>query len=127
MRSAISARRSADERRQLVGRLGAVTGVTPAGDARGGVERDVEPAEVDEQAQVLDVVRVVVAVVVVASRRARQPAGALVESDRVGRDADLSGEFADAHRVITSVRETRPWSYSDVNEAGDVRRYREGP
>ena len=64
----------ADEPRQLGGRVGAVAGVAPARDPAGVVERDVEPAEVDQQAQVLDVRLAVVAIVVVPSRaRGSQP------------------------------------------------------
>ena len=52
------------------------------------VQRHVEPAQVDQQAQVLGVGFAVLAVVVVSPRRPRQPARALVEPDGVGRDAD---------------------------------------
>ena len=64
---------------------------------RGVFERDVQPTKVDQQSQMLDVRLAVLAVVVVASCRAREPARTLVEADRVRRHPDLSREFADPH------------------------------
>ena len=100
----------ADEARQFGGRLGAVSRVAPAGDPGGILERDIEPAQVDEQAQVLDILLTVVAVGVLAPARRRKPAGALVEADGIGRDADLSCQFADLHPG------SKPWSGSDVKD-----------
>jgi hypothetical protein len=66
-----------EEPRQLGGGVGAVSGVAPARDPAGISEGKVEPAEVDQQAQVLDVLLAVVAVGLVAARCSWQPARAL--------------------------------------------------
>jgi hypothetical protein len=99
---------SLDEPRQLGRRVRAVAAVAPAGDLRGSLEGDVEAAQVDEQSEVLRVGFAVLALRVVASTRAWQPAGALVEAHRVGGHADLSSQFTDPHR------RSKPWSRSDV-------------
>ena len=96
---------SIDQARQLGGRVPAVPGVAPARDPGGILERDVEPPQVDDQAQVLDVRRSVLAVGVVPSGRTRQPARAFVEADGVRRDADLVGPV----RRSSCVQQTLEW------------------
>ena len=88
IRSAISARRPAIIRGQLRSRVAAVPGMAPAGDPGRIVEREIEAAKVDDQAQVLDIGRAVFAVRVVSPTGSRKPPRALVEAHRVGRDAD---------------------------------------
>jgi hypothetical protein len=73
-----------DQARQFGGRLGAVSGVTPARDPGGILERDIQPTQIYEQAQVLDIRLAVLAVGVVSSGGPGQPAHAFVEADRVG-------------------------------------------
>jgi hypothetical protein len=56
-----------DHARQFGGRIRTVTGVAPTRDPGRLVERQIKPAQVDDQAQVLDVRRAVLTVGVVAS------------------------------------------------------------
>ena len=97
-----------DEPRQLGGGVGAVAGMTPTRDLAGIPERDVEPAKLDQQPQMLNVRSCVVAVVVIPPRGAREPSRTLVEADGVGRDTNLSCQFADSHGG------SKPWSGSNV-------------
>jgi hypothetical protein len=55
----------ADKPRKLGGRVGTVAGVAPTRDLAGVPKGDIEPAQVDQEAQVLDVRLAVVAIVVV--------------------------------------------------------------
>lgn len=73
-----------DEARQFRCRLGAVPRMAPARDPGGILERDIEPTQIDEQAQVLDICLAVLAVGVVSSGGPGQPARAFVEADGVG-------------------------------------------
>ena len=61
----------ADDAGQFGRHVRAVSGVTPAGDPRGIVERNVEPAQVDQQAQMFDVRLAVLAIGVVSPLGAR--------------------------------------------------------
>ncbi len=88
----------ADESRKLGGRVGAVTRMAPARDLGRVSERDVEPAKLDQQAKMLGISLAILAVVVVPSRGPGEPAGTLVEANRVRRHPDLTGKFADPHR-----------------------------
>ena len=97
-----------DEPRQLGSGVGAVAGMAPTRDLAGVPERDIEPAKLDQQPQMLDVRFAIVAIVVVPPRGAREPARALVEADGVGRDTNLSCQFADSHGG------SKPWSGSNV-------------
>jgi hypothetical protein len=56
-----------DQARQFGGRLRAVSRVAPAGDPRGILERNIQPAQIDDQAQVLDIRLGVLTVGVVSS------------------------------------------------------------
>ena len=98
----------ADESWKLGGRVGAMTRMAPAGDLGRVSERDVEPAKLDQQAKMLDISLAVLAVVVVPSRGPREPAGTLVEANRVRRHPDLTGKLANPHRC------SKPWSRSNV-------------
>ena len=62
---------SRDHAGQLGSGVAAVPGVAPAGDPRRFVEREIEAAKVDDQAQVLDIGRPVVAVRVVSPTGSR--------------------------------------------------------
>src|SRR5262245_31155499 len=97
---------------QLRGRLAAMARMAPAGDPGRVVEREVKPAQLDQQSQVLDRGLVVLAVVVVATAGRRQPPRALVEPDRVRRDPDLASELTDAHDG------SKPWRGSNVKAPG---------
>ena len=77
--------------------------MAPAGDPSGILERDVEPTQVDDQAQVFDIRRAVLAVVVVPPSRTRKPARSLVESHRVGRDADLAAPIRRSSRASANL------------------------
>ncbi len=109
-----------DEPRQFLCRLGAVPGMAPAGDPCRVVQRKVESTEVDQQTEMLDIGVPVLPVVVLTPRRARQPAGALVEADRIGRYADLTSELADPHQ------RSKHWSRSDVKVIQRCRGVRKG-
>ena len=108
IREATSARRSAITCGSSAVEFAAVAGMTPARDLRGVVERHVEPAQVDQEPQVLDIRLAVLAVGVLAPVCAREPAGSLVEPDRVGRHPDPFRQLADPHR------RSKPWSASNV-------------
>jgi hypothetical protein len=71
--------------------------MAPGGDPRGVLEWDIEPAEVRQEAEVIDVRLAVVAVVVVPTRRAREEARTLIETNGVGRHPHLLRQLADPH------------------------------
>ena len=108
IREATSARRSAIRCGSSAVEFAAVAGMTPARDLRRVVERHVEPAQVDQEPQVLDIRLAVLAVGVLAPVGPREPAGSLVEPDRVGRHPDTFRQLADPHR------RSKPWSASNV-------------
>jgi hypothetical protein len=60
-----------DDPWQFGSHIDAVSGMTPARDPRGILERDVEPTQVDQQTQMLDVRFAVLAIGVVSSIGAR--------------------------------------------------------
>jgi hypothetical protein len=86
-----------DDLGQADRRLVAVPGMAPRSDSGGVVERNLETAQVDQEAQVLDVGVGVLAVVVRLSSRAGQPALAFIEAHRVGRNTDSLGQLPDSH------------------------------
>jgi hypothetical protein len=94
-----------DERGQLGGRLRAVAGMTPARDPGRIRQGHIQPPELDEQPQVLDILLVVLAICVVATGRTRQPPRPLVEAHGVGRHPDLAGELSDPHAGQESARD----------------------
>lgn len=85
------------EARQLGGGVFAMSRMAPARDPAGIAERKVEPAEVEQKAQMPDILFAVVAVGVVPTRCSRQPARSLVEANGVGRHPNPLGELTDPH------------------------------
>lgn len=97
-----------DQPRRLAGGIRAVARVTPRRDLGGVLQRQVEPSEIDQEAQVFGVGLAVLAVVVLPARRAREPSGPFVEPDGVGGDSDSLRELANPHP------RSKPWSRSNV-------------
>lgn len=60
-----------DEPRQVGCHVGAVSCMTPAGNPRGVLERNIEAAEVDEEPEMLDVLVAVLSIVIVPTGRRR--------------------------------------------------------
>ena len=96
-----------DQGRQGGVRVEAVARVAPGRDLRRVRGGDVEAAQVDQQAKVLDVLGRVLAVRVRLPRGPRQPPRALVEPDGVRRHADPVRKLADPH-----VRSTLPGGFA---------------
>jgi hypothetical protein len=94
-----------DQAGQGGGRVHAMPRVAPTRDPGSILEWQIEAAQVDDQAQVLDVSLAVFAIRVSPPTRRGEPTRALVEANRVRRDADRIGQFADPHAG-------KPWSGS---------------
>jgi hypothetical protein len=91
-----------DHARELRCGVCAVPGVAPPGHAGGIFERDVEAAQVDDQAQVLDIRRPIFAVRVLSPARSRKPPRALVQAHRIGGDADRVCQLGDPLSSVVS-------------------------